>query len=198
MNWCTYITKPDSLLSKVLKAKYFPKSDFLHAKPSHNMSYTWSSILKASWIFKNGGLWKIGNGESINVWHDNWLPEQVGHTIWSVEDKRAPQKLVKDLIILPISKTWNNNLVNHLFLPFEANQIMNIPIINTIYLDKFYWPNTKDEVYTVRSWYQFIQEWKQRNYDPSNSNPIETNPIWGHIWQQKISPKINHLMWRII
>ncbi|KAK2435146.1 putative mitochondrial protein [Trifolium repens] len=190
------ITKPDTLLSKVLKAKYFPKSDILHVKPSQNMSYTWNSILKASWILKKGGLWKIGNGENINIWHDNWLPEQPGHKIWSVASTVAPQKLVKDLI-LPISKNWNTSLVKHLFLPFEATQILNIPIINTNYPDEFYWPNTKDGVYTVKSGYHTLQDWKGKSSDPSTSNPIDSNPIWENIWQQQIPPKMNQPMWRI-
>jgi hypothetical protein len=42
------ITQPDSLLAKILKAKYHPKCDFLHAKPCQNMSYTWQSMQKAN------------------------------------------------------------------------------------------------------------------------------------------------------
>jgi hypothetical protein len=108
----------------------------------------------------------------------------------------APQKLVKDLI-LPISKNWNTSLVKHLFLPFEATQILNIPIINTNYPDEFYWPNTKDGVYTVKSGYHTLQDWKGKSSDPSTSNPIDSNPIWENIWQQQIPPKMNQPTWRI-
>jgi hypothetical protein len=59
------------MLSRILKAKYYPKSDFLHAKPGQNISYTWRSIQKAGWILKKGGLWTVGNGKSINIWEDN-------------------------------------------------------------------------------------------------------------------------------
>jgi hypothetical protein len=38
------ITQPDSNLTRTLKAKYFPKCDFLHAKPNKIISYTWRSI----------------------------------------------------------------------------------------------------------------------------------------------------------
>jgi hypothetical protein len=53
------------------KAKYHPKDNFLNAKQSQNMSYTWRSILKASWVLKKGGLWTVGNGADINIWTDN-------------------------------------------------------------------------------------------------------------------------------
>jgi hypothetical protein len=42
------MTEPDSLLAKVFKAKYFPTSNFLQAKPGHRSSYSWQSIMKAS------------------------------------------------------------------------------------------------------------------------------------------------------
>jgi hypothetical protein len=130
------------------------------------MSYTWNNILKAGWILKKGGLWKIGNGETIKIWQDNWLPEQVGFKPWSVEDKRAPQKLVKDLI-LPISKEWNHGLINRLFLPFEAHQIFKLPIINTNYPDEFFWPRNKEGIYTFKSGYQAVQDWKHSKSDPT-------------------------------
>jgi hypothetical protein len=191
------ITRPESLLSRVLKAKYYPKSDFLHAKHTQNMSYTWTSILKAGWILKKGGLWKIGDGKTINIWQDNWLPDQEGYKSWSVPNDRCTQKYVNDLI-LPISKTWNNRLIHQLFLPFEAKQITTLPIINTAYPDEFYWPKCKDGTYTVKSGYQAIQEWKNYKTDPSSSNLVEDNQIWETIWKQKIPPKHNHLIWRIL
>jgi hypothetical protein len=40
------LTEPNSLGARVLKAKYYPDSDVLHAKPTAGMSYTWRSILK--------------------------------------------------------------------------------------------------------------------------------------------------------
>jgi hypothetical protein len=152
------ITQPDSLLSKSYKAKYHPKDKFLDAKPSQNMSYTGRSILNASWILKKGGLWTVGNGADINIWSDNWLPEQAGHKVWSKKNSNSPQVCVKDLI-LPISKSWNTRLINQLFYPFETNQILNIPIIDPDSQDEFSWPKTNNGVYTVKSGYQAIQEW---------------------------------------
>jgi hypothetical protein len=43
---------PQSLVARILKAKYYPNRDFLKAKQGQNMSYSWQSITKASWILK--------------------------------------------------------------------------------------------------------------------------------------------------
>jgi hypothetical protein len=42
------ITNPQSLVAKILKAKYYPIMDFFKAKQGQNMSYSWHSIHKAS------------------------------------------------------------------------------------------------------------------------------------------------------
>ena len=64
----------DSLVFQVLKAKYFPRSDFIHASLGHNPSYTWRSIMVAQNLVKEGLRQRVGNGGSIHVLEDRWLP----------------------------------------------------------------------------------------------------------------------------
>lgn len=47
-------TKHTSLVYKVLKARYSPISDFLHATIGNNPSYTWQSILAAQPLVREG------------------------------------------------------------------------------------------------------------------------------------------------
>lgn len=72
------LNRPHTLVARSLKAKYFPNTSFLKAKCSNNVSYTWRSIHKASWILKKGCYWLIGNGMHTKIWEDNWLPSQNG------------------------------------------------------------------------------------------------------------------------
>jgi hypothetical protein len=53
------LTSPDSLCAQVLKAKYFPNSTILQAKPSTGMSYTFRSILLGVELMKKGIVWKL-------------------------------------------------------------------------------------------------------------------------------------------
>lgn len=59
--WNLY-QKPNSLLHKVYKAKYFPESTILEAKSRNCGSYAWQSLMKAKDIILIGACWRVGNG----------------------------------------------------------------------------------------------------------------------------------------
>ena len=67
-------TMQDSLLYHPFKARYFPHSDFLQALIGNNPSYAWQSIMAAQFLVQQGICWNVGNGASIRVWGDKWLP----------------------------------------------------------------------------------------------------------------------------
>jgi hypothetical protein len=67
------LMNPDSLCARVLKACYFPTTSILEATPAAGISYTWRSILKGISLLKEGLIWRIGDGESVNIWTDAWL-----------------------------------------------------------------------------------------------------------------------------
>ena len=60
-------TCQNSLLYCVLKAKYFPSCDFLHATIGNNPSYNWRSIFAAKSIVEKGIRWRVENGSDIQV-----------------------------------------------------------------------------------------------------------------------------------
>ena len=64
------IVNPESLCARILKAKYFPNTSILQAGPKSGSSFTWQSIVAAIPTFKRGYIWRIGSGESINIWND--------------------------------------------------------------------------------------------------------------------------------
>ena len=61
---------PDNLLSKVLKAKYFPRSSFMRAELKAGASYTWRSIMAGRQVLEKGLRFQVGNGADISVWFD--------------------------------------------------------------------------------------------------------------------------------
>lgn len=70
---------PDSLCAQLLSAKYYSDGNILKAKPKSGMSYTWRSILSGIDLLKKGIVWRVGDGSSINIWEDSWLPRDDLH-----------------------------------------------------------------------------------------------------------------------
>lgn len=68
------IIRPDSLLSRVLKAKYFEKESILKAKTLKNSSWFWQSIISAKEVIQNNIIKGVRNGKSIKVWLDSLIP----------------------------------------------------------------------------------------------------------------------------
>ena len=63
-----------SLAHRVLKAKYFPDSNFLEAQLGKNPSYTWRSLVAARGVLNRGLRWNTGNGQKARIWTDGWIP----------------------------------------------------------------------------------------------------------------------------
>ena len=66
-------SKPNSLMERVLKSRYFKNNSFLEASIGSRPSYIWRSILHGREALKSGLLRVIGSGEQTNVWTANWL-----------------------------------------------------------------------------------------------------------------------------
>lgn len=69
--------KPESLIARILKAKYFPRVGFLDGNIGRRPSYAWRSILHGRELLKQGLIKEIGNGEDTRVWLDNWIVETI-------------------------------------------------------------------------------------------------------------------------
>uniref|UniRef100_A0A8I6XTR8 Reverse transcriptase domain-containing protein n=1 Tax=Hordeum vulgare subsp. vulgare TaxID=112509 RepID=A0A8I6XTR8_HORVV len=62
------IQNPYSLCAGILKARYFPYCSALEAVAHDGISYSWRSILQGLDVVKQGYIWRVGDGTSINIW----------------------------------------------------------------------------------------------------------------------------------
>ena len=63
----------DTLVYKVLQAKYFLEKSFMESKLGNNSSFTWRSIWATKRTLEKGLCWRVGNGRSIWIWKDPWI-----------------------------------------------------------------------------------------------------------------------------
>ncbi|KAL0416070.1 UNVERIFIED_CONTAM: hypothetical protein Slati_3438900 [Sesamum latifolium] len=65
---------PQGLAHQVLRAKYFPTTDFFTATTGSNPSFTWRSIVAARYVLMCGTPWEVGDGTRIKVMGDRGYP----------------------------------------------------------------------------------------------------------------------------
>ena len=97
----------NSLFYRVFKAKFFPNSLVMEATTPINASYAWRSLMHRREVIKRGGAWRIGLGNSIHIWGDNWLPTRHRAKIISPMGPRGDTAMVSELID-PVNRTWES------------------------------------------------------------------------------------------
>ncbi|KAK2661256.1 hypothetical protein Ddye_007789 [Dipteronia dyeriana] len=74
-NQCWRLLKnPDSLAAKILKGCYHKNCGFLEAPKKSGASFHWTSLVWGKELLKKGLRWRIGNGSSICIYKDKWIP----------------------------------------------------------------------------------------------------------------------------
>lgn len=65
---------PQSLVSQILKCKYFQHKSIFDAKLGYNPSFIWHSLYSSIELVREWSFWRVGNGHKIRVWMDEYLP----------------------------------------------------------------------------------------------------------------------------
>ncbi|KAA3461385.1 reverse transcriptase [Gossypium australe] len=148
------LSQPNCLLAKVLKARYYPHSDILSAKIGSYPSFTWRSICSARDLIADGILWRIGNGASVNIWNDPWLPG-VGNNRLSVQNINLNWTTVNQLIEVE-TNTWNKELVYNIVDDDHANCTFSITLSGAGLEDILAWKHEGTGEYSVKSGYRVL------------------------------------------
>ncbi|GLT56437.1 hypothetical protein SLA2020_294760 [Shorea laevis] len=146
------LVNAESLAAKMLKARYFPRSDFLNSELKPTSSLIWRSIWTSKELLKQGCRRLIGDGRSTLIWGDPWLPSDTQCLVQSSRPEGSELMYVSDLID-ENTCTWRRDLVMENFNPHEAQLIMSIPLSWMRRNDGWTWLFTRDGNYSVRSGY---------------------------------------------
>ncbi|XP_030930608.1 uncharacterized protein LOC115956336 [Quercus lobata] len=161
--------KRDTLLYKVLSAKYFLEGSILEAPISSNGSYVWKSILQSREVILKGAIWRVGDGHSISIWEHKWHPEPRRSKIVSPRLDASVEK-VYDLFY-PNTMEWNIELLESSFYPWEVEAIRRIYMSKLRQVNCFVWPLSPDGSYTVKTAYHMLasEECVEKNLEDQNS-----------------------------
>ncbi|XP_019200076.1 PREDICTED: uncharacterized protein LOC109193678 [Ipomoea nil] len=132
-----FLTKPDSLVSRVYKARYYPKGTFYDAKIGNNPSFCWRSIMAAQSMVCGGIRRRIGNGKTTLIWDHPWMHDEHDPMIHTDKPPYLNNAAVVGLIDHE-THTWDPDILTDIFNPADVARIKKIPV-SPDYEDMWYW-----------------------------------------------------------
>ncbi|XP_035551759.1 uncharacterized protein LOC118349911 [Juglans regia] len=161
------LQNPTSLVAQVLKQKYFNKGDLLEAKLGTRPSFAWRGIHASLTLLKKCLIWRVGNGQKINIWQDRWIPSLPAQKILTPREADCWCDKVSD-IIEPHLKQWQEPLLCELFTPQEIEGIKAIPISLGGREDILIWQLSQNNKYTVKSGYHLSKDMEREQEGESS------------------------------
>ena len=181
------MTHLHSLVARILKARYYPRSSFTDATVGFNPSYTWRLIMAAKHVVVKGSRIQIGSGQQIQINKDPWLPDADNGFITSVLDDSLATTTVNSLMV-PGQRQWDNELVADIFNTRDAALILQVPLSTRQDDDRWFWLADTKGKFTVRSSYNVL------NFAPNGSN----SKVWKFLWGLEVPGKVQHFIWRAL
>ncbi|GMI72452.1 hypothetical protein HRI_000914500 [Hibiscus trionum] len=193
------LTRPNGLLARVLKGKYFPNGSFMDSNLGSNPSYTWKSIWACRGLLEKGVSWMVGDGKSINVWNDSWVPGLKDGRV-SVDPIPLQYSWVSDLIEDNSSNahSWKEEVIRRIFPDDQANLILSIKLPTISIPDEYRWRFESSGNYTVKSGYKFLMGEENFPRDNITEAQLQAKQVFSKIWSSSIPSKVQVMCWRFI
>ncbi|XP_019155168.1 PREDICTED: uncharacterized protein LOC109152041 [Ipomoea nil] len=179
-------TNQNKLWVKVLKEKYVKDSSFLNATATTNSSWPWKSIIKGAKSLRSGIRWKVGNGNSLNFWHDHWMGSG---PISSLPNVTIPLDAHATTVGCMITRenTWDINAIQTLLSAGIVEAIRAVPLSYAATQDDaITWPHSGTGSFTVNSAHALIAGYHD---EPTNL---------GWVWTLKCKEKIKMFLWKMM
>ena len=184
------VQRPDSMCARVLKSKYYPNGNLMDKVFTSDASPVWRGIEFGLELLKKGVVWRVGNGNSIQILRDNWIPRQSGLMVKSLKTWSRIRWV--NQLILPQTREWNVPLINQLFYRFDAEEICKIKLPVSETEDHLAWNYEKNGIFTVRSAYRLGMNLKQQEGIVGSFRSISygRENLWNLVWKAQVPHKV--------
>jgi hypothetical protein len=197
------ITNPNSLCSRVLKARYYPDCGFMQATVPKRSSATWRAVVAGREALEQGLISRIGDGFLTSVWNDRWIPGartmKPSIQLSNGNDVEAIN-LVAELIDHDIG-SWKIDMVRNNFIAPDADAILNIPLRRAGGEDSCAWSLEKSGVYSIKSAYRALMSRnEQAALDEGTITETSSTEkqMWTILWKLNVMPKVRVFWWRVL
>jgi hypothetical protein len=130
------LTNPTSLCSQVLLGRYCHNTNLMEASAPKTASKTWRAILAGREAVELGMIKRVGSGESISIWNDNWIPKL--HSMRPM-GRRRDTDMEKVSELITNDHKWNTDVIEDLFFAPDAEAIKKIPLRSSWGDDSIAW-----------------------------------------------------------
>lgn len=135
---------------------------------------------------------RVGDGKSIHVWQDWWLPIPISYA-------QSQQRIIgEDTQVVALINSdlcsWKTTLLQEVFNE-EPKVIANIPLSPTLPPDQLIWNGIIDGVFLVRSAYHMGMEIQERSKGGPSSDG-NGHDIWKAIWNLRVQNPLKLFLWK--
>ncbi|CAL5362034.1 unnamed protein product [Camellia sinensis] len=191
------LQRPQSLVARVFKARYFPQTSFLNAVVGSNPSFTWRSIVGSRSLLNAGLRWRVGNGASISVKNDKWVPRPHSFKVILPPSTLSDDARVCDLIDSE-KGAWHDEMLTQNFLGMDVEAIRCIPLCPTLPSDKLVWHFTRNGEFSVRSAYHLCKDMASMDgHGDTSTSGQSQRKFWRDLWQLNLPTKLKIFGWKM-
>ena len=113
--------------------------------------------MAAKSVVEDGIRWSIGNGESVLIWQEKWIPKPDTYKITTPINPLFSNEKVSTLIDTERA-VWKSDRINSIFLPHDVDSILSIPLSFASPVDHRVWSATANGVFSVHSAYRICHK----------------------------------------
>ncbi|XP_042939410.1 uncharacterized protein LOC122274438 [Carya illinoinensis] len=137
----------------------------------------------------------LGNGLSIKLWSDYWLPNHklISHQpgFEHLRDYTVAYLMHDD------QRSWDIDKVRSLLPVHMATEVLSIRIPSENVADKLVWEHESSGIYSVKSAYSFFTKVEQNRQEAESSTAADQKLIWKNIWKLHVPHRIKVFAWRV-
>jgi len=149
-------------------------------------------------VLKEGVVWRVGNGQNINIWSDPWLPRNFTRRPITPRGRNLITKV--DELIHPLTEQWDSSLLEQIFWEDDAQLIKSIPIHPDME-DIIGWHYDPKGIFSVKSAYKVHRDsvirGQSRNMASGAGDSSGNSDFWKKLWNLDCPLKLKHFLWRL-
>ncbi|XP_009348699.1 uncharacterized protein LOC103940329 [Pyrus x bretschneideri] len=172
----------------------------MEVKQERRSSWGWKSILQGHRILERGLKWRVGDGQSIRIVHDPWIPKLCA---FHIRSRHAEMPVMVGELFEHSMGSWKKELVLNYFEEEEAKLILGLPISLGGCHDKLIWHYSRNGKYTVISGYgvamdlQANREWDRKGTG-MGSKSMMSDRVWQDVWRLRVPNKLKFFYMEVL